>query len=186
MVETVEAAQMRKRLKEAIAWPLLSAMLAICSMGSIEAQVKRTPAAPVNGSLDVRVHPAEGELKPTAELLLYDARGRKTGKDHPAEKTYNEIPSSSYEYERVDDDTGDAPGPQTAIIYVRDPAAGEYHLRVIGKLSGEYDLEIAGQDVAGNPSRAQFNKVKISKGVTHHYVINYPDGPEAKLAVRSK
>jgi hypothetical protein len=138
------------------------------------------------GGLDVRIHAAEGKLKPAADLLLFDPQGRKTGKDSSARHTYKEIPSSSYERESLADDTSGAPGPETDVINVRNPAAGEYRLEVIGRFTGRYDLEIAGEDNAGEPSRVAFTNVKILRGAIHRYVINYPGSQGAKIAVRSK
>ena len=192
---------MGRTLKTASFRTLLSAMVAVSFVGSLCGQTSDVPnptagkadfressdrgSAPADG-LDVRIHPEEGKLKPAADLLLYDPQGRKTGKARSANRAYQEIPSSSYERESLSDDTSGSRGPVTAVIYVRNPAAGEYRLQVVGRFTGKYDLEIAGEDSTGNPSRVAFTNVKILSGNVHRYVISYPNSPEAKLAVRSE
>ena len=189
---------MKRALKTASISILLSAMVAVSFLGSLyagapspttrkaplqESSDRRSTAA---GGLDVRIHPEEGKLKPAADLLLYDPQGRKTGKDPAAKSAYQEIPSSYSERESLADDTSGSPGPETAVIYVRNPAAGEYQLQVIGRFTGKYDLEITGEDSTGNPSRVAFTNVKTLSGNVHRYVINYPSSPGAKIAVQSE
>lgn len=182
---------------KASTWILFSAVVAVSLVGSLNAEAlgpnaRKAPSlkspnrrwAPGVG-LDVRIHATEGTLKPAADLLLFDPQGRKTGKDS-SRRGYKEIPASSYERESLADDTSGAPGPETAVISVRNPAAGQYRLQVIGRLTGRYDLEIAGEDNAGEPSRVAFINVKVLRGAIHRYVINYPSSQEAKIAVRSK
>jgi hypothetical protein len=189
---------MARAIRKSSIWTLFSAVVAVSLIGSLNAEglgPNARKAPPLKGSnrrsapgggLDVRIHAAEGKLKPAADLLLFDPQGRKTGKDSSARRTYTEIPSSSYERESLADDTGGAPGPETAVINVRNPAAGEYRLQVIGRFTGRYDLEIAGEDNAGEPSRVAFINVKVLRGAVHRYVINYPNSQGAKIAVRSK
>jgi hypothetical protein len=168
-------------------------------MDRIEAQARKTPVtpsdikkapgtvpdpgSPFEGALDIRLHPEEGKLKPAAELLLSDPRGKRAGKDPRANRTYQEIPATYYERESLADASSGAPGPETAVLYVRNPPNGKYRLQVIGRAAGKYDLEITGEDRASNPSKAQFTNVKIRKGAVHHYVINYSNRPGAQIEV---
>ena len=189
---------MTSAIRTASIWILFLALVAVSLVGSLNAEAlgpnawKASPLKSLNGrsvpdgGLDIRIHATEGKLKPAADLLLFDPQGRKTGKDSSARRTYKEIPSSSYERESLADDIGGAAGPETAVINVRNPAAGEYRLQVIGRFTGRYDLEIVGEDNAGEPSRVAFTNVKVLKGAVHRYVINYPVSQGAKIAVRSK
>jgi len=189
---------MTRAIRKTSIWILFSAMISASLVGSLTAEAlgpnarKALPLKSSNrrsapgGGLDVRIHAAEGKLKPAADLLLFDPQGRKTGKDSSARRTFKEIPFSSYERESLTDDTGGAPGPETAVINVRNPAAGEYQLEVIGRFTGRYDLEIAEENNTGEPARVAFVNVKILRGAVHRYVINYPRSQGAKIAVRSK
>lgn len=139
-----------------------------------------------NGALDIRIHATEKKLYPSAELLLTDQRGRKTGNDPRIDKTYLEIPNSSYEEERIDDAVTGAPGPVTKIIYIKNPEVGEYSLKVIGKESHTYDLEIRGYDCQMNPSDEKFLNVKIMKYSEKEYLINYSNEKDSILEVTLK
>lgn len=140
-----------------------------------------TPSFNYEGSLDVRIHPNKERLTPPAELLLRDPRERKTGKDPQTDKNYQEIPDSDYERERIDDDISGARGPEAAIITIRNPVSGSYHLQVIGTEAGDYSLEIRGEARDRNPSVVQFTHVQIQRGDTHHYRIRYSNKPGAKV-----
>jgi len=135
------------------------------------------------GALDIRIHPDEGNLNPPAELLLTDPKGRRVGNDPKRNKTFKEITNSSYEHEGIADaETGD-PGPETAIIYIRNPIIGEYNLQVIGIKSSKYILEIRGYDCEMNHSSAEFTNVMINKNTEHHYLIRYSNKKESKIDV---
>jgi hypothetical protein len=136
------------------------------------------------GALDIRIHPVGERLSPPAELLLIDPQGRKVGNDPRTSKTYAEIPNSSYERESIADDVSGAPGPETAIIHIGNPASGEYSLRVIGRESSQYDLEIRGYDCEMDPADAMFTNVTIQNEVEHTYLINYSNKKGSKIEAR--
>ena len=177
---------MARTIRKSSIWILFSTVVAVSLVGASPALKSSNRRSAASGGLDVRIHATGGNLKPAADLLLFDPQGRKTGNNSSARHTYKEIPSSFYERESLADDTSGAPGPETAVINVRNPPAGEYRLQVIGRFTGRYDLEIAEEDNAGEPSRIAFTNVKILRGAIHRYVINYPGTQGAKIAVRSK
>jgi hypothetical protein len=116
--------------------------------------------------------------------LLIDPQGRKVGNDPQTSKTYAEIPNSSYERESIADDVSGAPGPETAIIHIGNPASDEYSLRVIGRESSQYDLEIRGYDCEMDPADAMFTNVTIHNEVEHIYLINYSNKKGSKIEAR--
>jgi hypothetical protein len=135
------------------------------------------------GALSIRIHPAGDELDPPAELLLVDPEGRKVGRDPITDKTFEEIPDASYGYEGIDDAVSGAPGPQTAIIDMRNPATGQYGLQVIGKESAKYDLSVRGYDSDMDPSDAEFLDVMIQKDSEHLYLIEYSNDKGSQIEV---
>jgi hypothetical protein len=140
------------------------------------------------GALDIRIHPAEGKLYPSAELLLIDSQGRKTGHDPRTRETYTEIPRSAYEEESISDAVTGAPGPVTKIIDIRNPMNGAYTLRVIGKEPSTYNLEIRGYDCEMNPSDNRFMHVESDKDRVHEYIIQYSNkkGSTINVSPRKK
>jgi hypothetical protein len=152
-------------------------------MPSMETQSHRTESFKFEGALSIRIHPAGDALDPPAELLLVDPEGREVGRDPIADTNFTEIPDASYGYEGIDDAVSGAPGPQTAIIDMRNPATGRYTLRVIGKESAEYDLSVRGYDCDMDPSDAEFLDVMIQKGSEHRYLIEYSNGKGSQIEV---
>ncbi len=135
------------------------------------------------GALDIRIHSSEEKLYPPAELLLVDQKGRKTGTDPRTHKTYSGIPHASYEGESISDAVTGAPGPVTKIINIRNPISGEYRLKVIGKESSEYDLEITGYNNQMNPSHEKFLNEKILNNSEQEYIIYYSNQKDSKIKV---
>lgn len=135
------------------------------------------------GALDIRIHPSEEKLYPPAELLLVDQEGRKTGTDPRTHMTYTGIPHASYEEESISDAVSGMPGPVTKIIHIRNPISGEYSLKVIGKESSEYALEIKGYDCQMNPSHEKFLHEKILKNSEQEYIIHYSNKKGSKIRV---
>jgi hypothetical protein len=135
------------------------------------------------GALDIRIHSSEEKLHPPAELLLVDQQGRKIGHNPQINKTYIEIPYSSYEEESISDAVSGMSGPVTKIIHIRNPISGEYRLNVIGKESSEYDLEIRGYDCQMNPSHETFLNEKILKNSKKEYTIQYSDKKGSAIRV---
>jgi hypothetical protein len=125
------------------------------------------------GALDIRIHSSEEKLSPPAELLLVDKEGRKAGTDPRTHNTYLEIPHATYEEESISDAVSGAPGPVTKIINLRNPMSGQYTLKVIGKESSEYDLEIMGYDHQIKPSHEKFLNKKIVNNCEEEYIIYY-------------
>jgi hypothetical protein len=135
------------------------------------------------GALNIRIHPHGDELEPPAELLLIDPTGRKIGQDPITGKIFEEVPDAWYGYEGIDDAVTGAPGPQTAIIDMRNPVTGRYTLQVIGKESAKYDLSIRGYDRDMEPSDAEFLDVMIQKGYEHRYLIEYSNDKGSQIEV---
>jgi hypothetical protein len=133
------------------------------------------------GALDIRIHSSEEKLYPPAEILLIDQQGRKTGHNPQTNKTSMEIPHASYEEESISDAVSGMPGPVTKIIHIRNPISGEYSLKVIGKESSEYDLEIRGYDCEMNPSHEKFLNVEIMKNSEQEYIIQYSNKKGSKI-----
>lgn len=137
------------------------------------------------GALSVHIHPLGTHLRPAAELLLTDPKGRKTGLDPAQRKAYQEIPNSSYELEGIDDDETGEPGPSSGIVDVWcAPEEGEYTLEVIGILRGQYQLEVVGTDLELEPSHRLLGPLSIRPGARHKYVIGYERRPGAQVKVR--
>jgi hypothetical protein len=135
------------------------------------------------GALTIRIHPAGDILDPPADLLLVDPEDRKVGRDPITDTTFSEIPGASYGHEGIDDAVSGAPGPQTAVIDVRNPATGQYSLHVIGKESAKYDLSIRGYDIEMNPSDARFLDVMIDGNSEHTYLIEYSNDQGSQIEV---
>ncbi len=117
------------------------------------------------------------------ELLIADPQGRVTGFDPRTGQSYNEIPGSSYSVTRLDDDETGALGPETKELDIRQPAAGEYVLDVVGTGVGTYDLEINAYDPELNPSQAVFTDVPISAGELHSYAFDFQKTVGSTIAV---
>ena len=154
------------------------------------AQADKAPFIPVpaksyefKGALNIRIHPRENKLHPSGELFIVDPLGRKAGNDPRINKTYTEIPDSSYESESIADAETDAPGPETKIIDVQNPTDGEYILCVIGTESSSYDMEIRGYDCDVNHSHMNFLDIKISEGEEQKYTIKYSSKKGSKIEV---
>lgn len=156
-------------------------------MPSIQQESHRGEPFRFQGALSIRIHPHGDALDPPAELLLTDPEGRRVGRDPIEDATFSEVPDASYGYEGIDDAVSGAPGPQTAIIDMRNPMIGRYTLRVIGTESAKYDLSIRGYDSDMDPSDAQFLDVMIQKGSEHTYLIEYSSDKGSRVeAVRAQ
>jgi hypothetical protein len=128
-----------------------------------------------SGALDVRIHPEGGKLEPPAELLLKDPKGRRIGVDPRRGQTFREIPHAHYEFEGIDDAESGAPGPQTGIIEIRNPAPGKYTLEIIGKASGYYSIAVRGYDRNLKDSTMVLDKAKITSGARRIFSFRYSD-----------
>lgn len=155
-------------------------------MPSVETESHRGESFKFEGALSIRIHPCGDALEPPAELVLVDPEGREVGRDPIADRTFSEIPDASYGYEGIDDAVSGAPGPQTAIIDMRNPITGRYTLQVIGTESEKYDLSVRGYDSDMAPSDAEFLDVMIQKGGEHTYLIHYSNAKGSRVeAVRA-
>jgi hypothetical protein len=152
-------------------------------MPSIEKESHRKEPFKFEGALSIRIHPRGDQLEPPAELVLVDPEGRRIGRDPMADTTFSEVSDGSYGYEGIDDAVSGAPGPQTAIIDMRNPATGRYGLQVIGKESGKYDLSIRGYDCEMDLSDAEFLDVMIQKDGKHTYWIEYANDQGSQIEV---
>jgi hypothetical protein len=155
-------------------------------MPSIRQESRKAKPFKFKGALTIRIHPHGDQLEPPAELLLIDPEGRRVGRNPITDTTFSEIPDASYGYEGIDDAVSGAPGPQTAIIDMRNPITGRYTLQVIGTESAKYDLSIRGYDSDICPSDAGFLDVMIQKGSEHTYFIAYSNDKGSRIeAVRA-
>jgi hypothetical protein len=151
---------------------------------SAKGKAAAADACPVPSALNVRIHPAEGQMEPAAEILLTDPKGRKTGINPLVRGNYQEIPYSVYEFEGIDNDETEENGPSSGIIDIWcQPEDGAYTLQVIGTASGEYELEVMGVDRAKAPSVLMLAATPIAKDVTHRYSIQYSKKAGAKVKV---
>jgi hypothetical protein len=136
------------------------------------------------GALDIRIHPAEGDLTPPTEFLLTDPRQRRSGRDGNTEKAHFEIPYSSYETESLQDAESGAPGPETRILNIRNPEEGQYSLLVRGIRAAAYSLEIRGYDRNMSASTQVFLNIVVSEGEEHEYLISYSRNSGSQISVR--
>jgi hypothetical protein len=135
------------------------------------------------GALDIRIHGEEDRLNPPAELLLITSEGRRVGKDPRTGETFSEIPNSFYEYEGIADLESGAPGPETGIVYVGNPVNVEFTLKVIGKESFAYVLEVRGYDCEMGYSGETFDHVNINQNAEHTYLIKYSNEKGGRVEV---
>jgi hypothetical protein len=126
---------------------------------------------------------AAGIFNPPAELLLVDPEGRRTGKDPRTGRTFSEMPNAFYEHEGIADLESGAPGPETGIVYVRNPVSGEFTLKVIGKEPFPYVLEARGYDCEMGYSGAMFDHVGIHENAEHIYLIKYSNEEGGRVEV---
>lgn len=119
------------------------------------------------------------------ELLLTDPQGRKVGYDPITMVAYNEIPRAYYETSGLEDaETGD-PGPESKILWIPRPLAGDYQLQVIGTDTGVYTLEIRATDPEGNQSLKIFIDISITPGKIHTYGFYYAKTVGAELEFKA-
>lgn len=152
---------------------LICVALLVRQVDSVRASNLFQPVAPLEGSLDIRLHPGGNTLDPPAQLLLKSPDGKRTGFEPVTGNGLSEIPHSSLETEGIDDDVTGAPGPRSLVLFVGNPEAGAYRLQVIAMRSGTYTLEVQGYDVEMEPSHVAFPNKEISKGDTHLYIIQF-------------
>lgn len=141
------------------------------------------PVANFSGSLDVRIHPREGDRKPPVALLLTDPKQRRVGWDPQKRERVQEIPGAFYEQESLEDAVTGDPGPVTLVLYVVNPVAGDYSLRVIGLEEGRYTLAVRALDRTRTPSRVEFSNVPITAGMVHRYRISHTNEPGSVVEV---
>ena len=117
------------------------------------------------------------------ELLVADPQGRITGYDPRTGQSYSEIPGSNYGVMSLDDDETGEPGPETKELDIRQPAAGEYLLDVVGTGVGTYDIEVNAYDPELTPSQSVFTDVPISPGELHSYAFDFQKTVGSTIAV---
>ena len=118
------------------------------------------------------------------ELLITDPEGRKTGLDPTSGQNYQEIPESIYCVEAIGDVTTGERGPETKVIEIRQPAEGEYELKITGTAAGEYTLEIYATDRENKESGAKFLKpMTIFPGEVYSYLMKYSPRVGSKTRV---
>jgi hypothetical protein len=112
-------------------------------------------------------------LHPPAELLLKDPQGKRIGLDPRLGQAYREIPQAHYEFEGIDDAETGAPGPQSGIIEIRNPAPGKYTLEIIGKAAGYYSLAVRSYDRNLRDATIVLEKAKITPGARRTFSFSY-------------
>jgi hypothetical protein len=150
-----------------------------------DAQTEQNPAEDESCAVGLVavLSPCGNDLKPPAELLVQDARGRKTGYDPSSGKTLTEIPGSSYAGEGADED---APGPSEAVtnvLEVCNPPAGTYRLKVTGTRAGNYDLEVRADSDEWEPSIVVKQNQAADKGSVREWLIRYSRTPQPTVEV---
>ena len=138
------------------------------------------------GGLDIRIHPEVSKLEPSADLLLTDPEGRKTGADPRDKTTYKDIPVSFYEFESLDDDETGEPGPASGVIDVGNPVDGVYILRVTGIEDGRYSLELNGYNKKYDASHVEALDIPIKKGEVVEYRFRYSRTEVTALVLNTK
>jgi len=179
-------------------WAGIFLGLGVLMWGGFAASAEQAPALPMptqikkdfsaevrpqdfTGALDIRIHPEGEALKPPAELLLKDPKGRRTGVEPRTGRTFKEIPQSFYEFEGIDDAVSGAPGPESGIIEVRNPVSGRYSLEIIGRAPGYYVIEITGYDKNLQPSKILLKKSKIIRGASRTFSFRYSPEPGKRI-----
>ncbi len=89
----------------------------------------------------------------SADFLIADASGEKTGFDPITGSVLQQIPTSSYVKGSIDDDETGAAGPDFHSIQIFRPGSGVYTVTVVGHKLGEYNLAITpfAQDGSAEP-----------------------------------
>lgn len=167
----------------AVLTPLLSTAGSRGAVPALPAPGAQVSLPEVEWSLDIRLHPETGKLEPPAELLLTDPAGRRLGKAPGAGHAVAEIPRSHYQREGLDDCQTGAPGPQSAALYLNRPVPGDYHLQVLGREDGRYDLEVAAFGPNPRPAKALITDTAIRQGERQIYRLILAPPPAVTVTV---
>jgi len=68
----------------------------------------------------------------TAECVLTDSLGRRTGFEPSSDTRFEEIPNSSYTHEGMGDEEGHGPGVRASVLTLEKPFTGNFSLTVWG------------------------------------------------------
>ena len=107
---------------------------------------------------------------------------------------FSEIPRGSYSTEAQDDQGRDGNGPKSKVLEICSPQTGYYQLQVIGRASGEYELDVQASnkevlDSAGRPmmldSRVDQPSASIRRGVTQNFTLYFSRTPGVRVRLRA-
>ena len=88
-------------------------------------------------------------------IVVADSQGRKAGYDPRTDTMYDEIPDAGYVTEWIEDSES-GKTPESKVLLIPHPIAGEYTLEVIGYDAGAYEISFSEANGAGNLMSEQF------------------------------
>jgi hypothetical protein len=145
-----------------------------------------SPRIEYGGGLDIRLHPANGKLLPSADTLLIFPDGSKIGSDIAEGVVYFGTGGSYFEYEGLEDAETGKPGPSSRVIFVTSPPDGNYTLRVTGLEDGRYSIEANAYGMNNKSSHAELMDVPIEKGEVREYLFRYSNAGMPALELKKK
>jgi hypothetical protein len=115
------------------------------------------------------------------ELIATDPSGNRTGLDPVTGQRLNQIPSSNYSTESIQDDidvSSGASSPPLKLLEILTPSSGSYRVQVIGTGVGPYSLDFQFYDINGNPSVKTVTGGAVT-GVVDSYVFSFDSSSNA-------
>jgi len=110
----------------------------------------------------------------TAELYILDPAGRRTGFDPTTGNIVEEIPSSAYVRDALDDDaTGEAATEVGHYLQVLQPQAGTFRLVLVGLRQGQYALSLRAFSRDGSAQPPVLFQGNIDAGQTNSFDVAY-------------
>lgn len=91
-------------------------------------------------------------------LVLIDPLGRKSGFDPRTSTLWAEIPNAGYSYSSIAGPDGNTL-PESKVLIIPRPIAGQYIVEVIGYAIGPYEIDIYSTDASGRISQTGFSGV---------------------------
>ncbi|MDH4238322.1 MAG: hypothetical protein OEW48_02040 [Phycisphaerae bacterium] len=109
----------------------------------------------------------------TAELLLTDPAGRRTGKDDASGQSYLEIPWSHYTQYGLDTHVIKGTDDMVKELFLRKPTVGVHILTIFGTGEGTVDVQIIGFDTDLTPRSTPIRNLPLSSGSINTFFINF-------------
>ncbi|MDP3998602.1 MAG: hypothetical protein Q8P89_03225 [bacterium] len=130
----------------------------------------------------------------SAELLVIDPKGKRTGLDPRTGTSFEEIPASSYGEESLGADDGSGQIMSRKLLWISRPLSGEYTVEVIGTGYARISLEVRPVDINSDGQRISVDgnmlalgvdtiEAMVTPGVSNVYRLTYSSTPDqpAKL-----